>query len=79
MADDVGRAVPPHYSGPGEEAILKPRAPFAYPPRNPYRNEPDETEGRRLYRGRANAEAARSLSMARRVTLKPPSPPESTS
>lgn len=30
--------------------------PFVYPGRNPYRNDPDETEGRALYRGKANAE-----------------------
>jgi len=40
------------------------------PPKNPYRNDPDETKGRRLYRGLANAQAAMDLGMARRVTMK---------
>jgi len=57
---------------PGPEAIPPPRAPFAYP-RGPRfrRDDPDETEGRRLYRGRANAEAAMALALARRISLKP--------
>jgi hypothetical protein len=47
-----------------------PRVPFAYPRREPSRfNDPDETEGRRLYRARANAEAAMALALARRVRL----------
>jgi hypothetical protein len=33
--------------------------------------DPDETEGRMIYRARAETEARRSLSMARRVRLKP--------
>lgn len=45
---------------PGPEA-LKPRPPFAYPGRNPYANDPDETEGRRIFRATANAEARRQL------------------
>lgn len=36
-----------------------------------YHNDPDETEGRQLYRGRAEAEAARSIAMTRRVRLLP--------
>jgi hypothetical protein len=69
-AIDEGRIVPPHYSGPGEEVIPKPRAPFAYPGRNSFRNDPDETEGRRLYRAYANAEAALAMALARRIKLK---------
>jgi hypothetical protein len=67
----TSRIVPPHSSGPGEEVIPKPRAPFAYPRRN-FRqfNDPDETEGRRLYRTYANAETALSMALARRITLK---------
>ncbi len=38
---------------------------------NIYRNDPDETEGRRLYRARAEAEARRQLAYERhRVRLK---------
>lgn len=33
-------------------------------------NDPDETEGRALYRARAEAEASRSINMARKVSLK---------
>jgi hypothetical protein len=47
-----------------------PRAPFAYPPRNPFRLDPDETEGRRLYRALANAEARMVMALARRIRLK---------
>lgn len=69
--EDEGRTVPPHHSGPGKEVIPKPRAPFAYPGRNPFRNDPDETEGRALYRGLANAEARRQLAYERhRARLK---------
>lgn len=46
------------------------KVPFVRPPRNPYASDPDETEGRRIYRGRAEAEAARSLGVLRRVKLK---------
>jgi hypothetical protein len=67
----TGRIVHPHSSGPGEEAIPKPRAPFAYPRRDFRRlSDPDETEGRRLYRAYSNAEAALSMALARRVRLK---------
>lgn len=59
------RIVPPHSSGPGEEAIPRPRAPFAYPARNPFRNDPDETEGRQLYRGQAAALARAQLAYVR--------------
>jgi hypothetical protein len=47
-----------------------PRAPFAYPPRNRFRIDPDETEGRRLYRSLANAEARMAMALARRIRLK---------
>jgi hypothetical protein len=67
---DVGRIVPPHASGPGEEAIPKPRAPFAYPRRGKRFNDPDETEGRRLYRAFANAEAALAMALTRRIKLR---------
>jgi len=71
MSEDEGRIVPPHASGPGEEATRKVRPPFAYPGRNPFANDPDETEGRRIYRGRANAEAAMAMGLARKKRLKP--------
>lgn len=45
------------------------KAPFAYPGRNPYRNDPDETEGRRLYRGLANAEGRMSMWRERTIRL----------
>jgi hypothetical protein len=65
------RPVPPHYSGPGEEAARIVRPPFAYPRREPPRfNDPDETEGRRLYRALANAEGRMAMALARRVKLK---------
>lgn len=50
--------------------ISEPRKPFAFPGRNPYRNDPDETEGRKLYRGRANAEARMSIGLARTRKVK---------
>jgi hypothetical protein len=54
---------------PGPEAIPPPRAPFAYPRRDYRRFDPDETDGRRLYRAYANAEAALAMALARRVRL----------
>lgn len=39
-------------------------------PRGYRRTDPDETEGRLLYRQLAERDARRSLSLARRVTLK---------
>jgi hypothetical protein len=54
---------------PGPESIPPPRAPFAYPPRNRFRNDPDETEGRGLYRAYASAEAALAMALARRIRL----------
>jgi hypothetical protein len=66
-----GRSVPPHASGPGLECVPKPRAPFAYPGRDPHATDPDETAGRRLYRARAEAEARRQIAYERhRVRLK---------
>lgn len=62
---DKGRIVPPHASGGGQSFVKHPRVPFAYPGRNPHRNDPDETEGRALYRGLANAEARRQLAYER--------------
>lgn len=35
------------------------------------RADPDDTMGRAIYRGRAEAEARRSISMARKVSLRP--------
>lgn len=40
------------------------------------RTDPDETEGRLIYRQRANAEARMSLNLARRVRLKAPAEAE---
>lgn len=57
---DKGRIVPPHASGGGSNLC---RPLYVY--RNPYRNDPDETEGRRLYRARAEAEARRQLAYDR--------------
>lgn len=51
---------------PGPEAIPPPRPPFAYPRGERLRwNDPDETEGRRLYRSIANGEAALAMALAR--------------
>lgn len=48
---DEGRIVPPHASGGG-----------CFPkPLHVYRQDPDETEGRRLYRAHADAQARRDL------------------
>lgn len=47
------------------------KKPFVFPGRNPYHNDPDETEGRRIYRGRANAEAAFQMALCtRRIKIK---------
>lgn len=63
MGEETGRIVKPHHSGGG--------LPSVRPPLNIYRNDPDETEGRRLYRGRANAEARAQLAYERhKVRLK---------
>jgi hypothetical protein len=56
---------------PGPEAIPAPRAPFAYPRGERFRrDDPDETEGRRLYRSLANGQARMAMALARRVSLK---------
>jgi hypothetical protein len=46
------------------------KKPFAWPRKDILYNDPDETEGRRIYRGRANAEARMSLGLGRPVKLK---------
>lgn len=56
MTADKGRIVPPHASGP--EMIY-------YKPPHIYRQDPDETRGRGLYRARADAEARRELAYER--------------
>lgn len=53
---EKGRLVPDHGSGPIE----------VYPrPKRYWLADPDETEGRALYRGQANARARMDLAMAR--------------
>jgi hypothetical protein len=54
---DIGRPVPPHASGGG--------FPVERPPINIYRNDPDETRGRAMYRGLAEAEVRRQLAYER--------------
>lgn len=53
---DKGRLVPPHASG-GGFTLCRP----LYVYLNPYRNDPDETEGRRIYRAHADAKARADL------------------
>lgn len=57
---NIGRAVPPHASGGGFNLN---RPLYVY--RNPYRNDPDETEGRRIYRAKADAIARAQLAYER--------------
>lgn len=61
--EDMGRLVPHHGSGGG--TISR-------------RSDPDETEGRALYRARAEAEARRSLAQSRRVHLMSSAAPKDT-
>jgi hypothetical protein len=51
--------------------VIDPKGLRGFRPEHRVSNDPDETEGRMLYRALANAEARRAFALQRRARLKP--------